>query len=532
MYFSKVKLYYNTVKFLKFKQLYYRIFYLLRNRFLHKNYNYNKDLNVVRIYEDEVVFFSDNIQFYYENKFVFLNVSHSFNCSIDWNFTQFGKLWTYNLNYFDYLNQNNLSREKGLELIYDYIQNDQTVKVGKEPYPISLRNINWIKFISRNKIQDENINKNLFKHYLILLDNLEYHLLGNHLLENGFSLLFGAYFFQNEKFYKKARKIIINELNEQILNDGAHFELSSMYHQIILFRLLESISLIDRNKWKNDMSFYTFLKNKAITMLSFLKAITYNNGDVPMVNDSAYGIAPTSQELFHFGQSLGLEHNSLALDESGYRKFENDNYELFVDVGEVGPKYQAGHSHADMFNFELYYRSKPFIVDTGTSTYENNQLRKSQRGTDSHNTVIVNSMDQSQVWSAFRVGKRARILKSETKPNKVRATHDGYRKIAGLHTREFYFKDKEVIINDTLSKKRKNQIHSMANFHFHSNIHIICINDNVVEFNDGVKMIFESSDELKLINDKYQLAVGFNKTVEADKLRVRFSNDLTTYIEL
>ena len=38
----------------------------------------------------------------------------------------------------------------------------------------------------------------------------------------------------------------------------------------------------------------------------------------------------------------------------------------------IGPNYQAGHSHADTFNFELVVKNKPIVVDRGTSTYENN----------------------------------------------------------------------------------------------------------------------------------------------------------------
>ena len=86
----------------------------------------------------------------------------------------------------------------------------------------------------------------------ILLDNLEYHLLGNHLLENGFSLLFGAYYFQDENLYKKAKEILEKELNEQILDDGAHFELSPMYHQLMLFRVLDCINLVKHNQWIVD----------------------------------------------------------------------------------------------------------------------------------------------------------------------------------------------------------------------------------------------------------------------------------------
>ena len=61
----------------------------------------------------------------------------------------------------------------GIELINDYINNDKTLKDGKEPYPISLRGINWIKFLSKNQINNEVINRTLYNHYRILSKNSE-----------------------------------------------------------------------------------------------------------------------------------------------------------------------------------------------------------------------------------------------------------------------------------------------------------------------------------------------------------------------
>ena len=75
--------------------------------------------------------------------------------------------------------------------------------------------------------------------------------MGNHLLENAFALLFSSYYFQNEKFYNKSTFLLKSQLNEQILKDGGHFELSPMYHQIVFHRLLDSIQLIKLNpNWK------------------------------------------------------------------------------------------------------------------------------------------------------------------------------------------------------------------------------------------------------------------------------------------
>jgi uncharacterized heparinase superfamily protein len=97
------------------------------------------------------------------------------------------------------------------------------------------------------------------------MKNLEYHLLGNHLLENGFALLFAAVLFPESPLSRKAEEIIRAELGEQILADGAHFELSPMYHQIILDRLLESINILQSNNLFSQL--LPVLCDKASVML-------------------------------------------------------------------------------------------------------------------------------------------------------------------------------------------------------------------------------------------------------------------------
>ena len=210
--FSKIKLFINTIKYLRPIQVYYRLYYFLRNRLF--GYNVKKininDFNPI-VWKNR--FNYRNSYFKKENSFTFLNIPHSFFNKINWNFNQFGKLWTYNLNYFDFLNQENITKENGLRLIQDFIKNDDLLEDGKESYPISLRVINWVKFLSNNEVKDELINNSLYFHYCILFKNLEYHLLGNHLLENAFSLLFGADYFQDEKLYNKSNDLLISELN-------------------------------------------------------------------------------------------------------------------------------------------------------------------------------------------------------------------------------------------------------------------------------------------------------------------------------
>ena len=523
----KSLLYFNTVKHLRFTQIYYQLYYILKRKLIKKKYHreFNKKIQPLKW----------NISLDYQNSysgdntFVFLNKSKQFEKGIDWNYLEFGKLWTFNLNYFDFLNQKELLKEEGLGLIADYISNHDTLLDGKESYTISLRGINWVKFLSRHRVDSMEINQLLYNDYERLYHNLELHFLGNHYIENGFSLLFGAYYFQDAKLYKAAKKILIEELEEQVLKDGAHFELSPMYHQTILHRVLDCLNLTTNNTWR-DHELVPFLKEKAISMLSWLQVITFDNGVIPMVNDSAYGIAPTSDELFNYARLLGLQWSEGTLDDSGYRKIKNENYELLVDVGHVGASYQPAHVHSDTFNFELYVNEKPFIVDLGTSTYEKNELRQLERSTSSHNTVKIGNFEQSEVWDGFRVANRAKIIQLKESENTIEAIHNGYKKIGILHTRTFITKEKSIVLRDVLSKDSGHD--AIAYLHFHPSVKIIEQKGNAIELvKENIKISFSNEAYKHNIVD-YNFATGFNKTVKAKKIEIHFKTQLETQIHL
>ena len=524
----KIKLLFNTILYLKPDQVCYRLYYFLRNRLFGKKVKKKKVANFNPIVWENV-FKYENSYLDKDNSFVFLNISYSFFDKIDWNYNRFGKLWTYNLNYFDYLNQENISKETGIILIKDYVKKDNLLLDGKEPYPISLRGINWVKFLSKNKVNEEFIDNNLYNHYYILLKNIEYHLLGNHLLENAFSLLFGSFYFQDEKLYNKSKKILITELNEQILEDGSHFELSPMYHQIMLFRVLDCIQLIKLNSWKND-DLLNLLEESSSKMLSWLYKITFNNGDIPMINDCAFQIALSTKELLNYGKLLGINKKNIKLSDSGYRMFKNEKYELFMDMGEVGASYQPGHVHSDTFNFVLYANNQPFIVDTGTSTYEKNDRRQLERSTSSHNTITIGDYDQTQVWGGFRVGKRAGIMSLIESDNKFSSSHDGYKNIGIIHNRKFITNKDSIHIFDKLNNHEIYE--KIAHFHFHPLVNNIIIKKTSVFFKSlNIEISFKGKN-IFLKKELYKYACGFNKTENAVKLKVVFESDLETIIKL
>lgn len=521
---QQIFLLYHTTKYLKTKQIYYRLFYFIRKKY-RKITGFKYPFSIKKHSQSLYLATSIPVSDYFQNAtFVFLNLSKDFEQKIDWNYKGHGKLWTYNLNYFDYLNQDKLDKRTGVKLIQDYIDNYYILKDGLEPYPISLRGINWIKFFSTHKINNDNFNSYLYHQYTILYDNIEYHLLGNHLLENGFSLLFGAYYFNDNNFYNKAVRILKNELKEQILLDGAHFELSPMYHQIILFRLLDCYNLV-LNNYLYKKELIPLLTSAVARMLNWLEAITFKDGSIPLVNDAVNNIAPDTNQLISYAERLGIQRVRVPLKESGYRKVIENNYELLMDVGNIGPDYIPGHAHSDTFSFVLHVNKQPVIIDTGISTYETNARRLLERQTQSHNTVQIENFQQSEVWGSFRVARRAKVKIISENYNYIKAAHTGYKKINASHEREFKWKANNINIIDSIGN---NEMVANAFIHFNADVIPILIGNKVAA--KAISIEFENADEIFI--EDYFYATEFNKLIPSKKLRIQFKKELKTFITL
>lgn len=474
--------------------------------------------------------------------FTFLNQSQLFPEQIDWNFSGNGKLWTYHLNYFDFLNQPGMTAEAGLALVQDFMNQTDTLRDGLESYPTSLRIINWVQFLSRNQINAATINRHLFAQVHLLSRRLEYHLSGNHLLENGLSLLIGALYFRHERWFRLAASLVCTELTAQVLADGAHYERSPMYHQLLLDRLLTVLLALQRDTWHKENTLAAFLDQKASHMLHWLNAITFRNGDVPIVNDSVAGVAPTTRQLREKAERMlqpstgfvGIrpETKSTRRAASGYRMFRQDRYELMADVGSIGPDHQPGHAHADTFSFLLHVDNFPVIVDNSASTYQMSQRRAWERSTAAHNTVEMNSTDSSEVWAAFRVGRRARVKVHQDTESRLMASHDGYQCDNVIHERTWSVEETTICITDHLLERTDSKANrvGIARLYFHPAIQVADV-DNVV-MAGPIKITFSSVTNFKFHVTRYDMADGFNRLQTGQCVEVVFDNQLETTIYL
>ena len=454
----------------------------------------------------------------------FLNLSKEFNHRVDWNFMEYGKLWNYNLQYFDYLNDDKISDKDKQCLIDDFVKQLLEGKIKPEPYPVSLRLINWILYYSKSLFHSKDFEKAIFLQADYLRKNLEFHIQANHLLENYISLFVAGYGLHNKELTAFAGSGIEKELKEQILPDGGHYECTPMYHSIILGRLLMLIDMIRSNDWlKFDE---TKLRSQVERMLGWLDAFCWKNGDWASVNDATPGIAPIPAQLFDAARQLNITWQKPALNQCGFRKLANVQFEILVDAGNIIPRYQPGHAHSDALSFCLNYKNDPVIVDTGISTYQENEVRLEERKTSAHNTVLINNSDQSEVWSAFRVGKRANCRIHLDEQDKIKAEHDGYYRRYGVkHLRSVHLNESGVVIEDSLLSTGGSAGH-IALLHFDHRIKPKIAGKQGLSTENGLRISFENADNIEL--GEYEQAAGFNKKIKATVAKVYFSGSLLT----
>jgi uncharacterized heparinase superfamily protein len=398
---------------------------------------------------------------------VFLNRAGDIAQRDQWNDPASDKLWLYNLHYFDALGAQVEGEAAAWreDLVRRWIEeNPPGLGNGWEPYPTSLRVVNWIKWVLAGWQTTPTFLQSLAMQVRWLEKRLEWHLLGNHLFANAKALVFAGLFFQGpeaERWLTKGIEILEKEIEEQVLADGGHFELSPMYHAIIYEDVLDLLNLAAA-VGRRDIPPFAEWREVAARMGRWLGAMTHPDGGIAFFNDAAFGIAAEPAALESYARRLGLPPippppaGLTHLDVSGYVRMQNDRVVALLDVAAVGPDYLPGHAHADSLSFELSIDGRRVIVNGGTSTYAGAE-RGRERGTAAHSTVEVAGLDSSETWGSFRVGRRARTttheVGSDGKDLFVSASHDGYRFLPDrpLHQRTWRLRPRGLEIRDELS---------------------------------------------------------------------------------
>lgn len=429
---------------------------------------------------------------------------------LTWHVEDYDMLWNYQLNYCTWLLEKDTDHEVVIRLLTHYYENLGDNKIGLDPYPTAQRMVNLVKFLTTYAISDDFLLTELMADVLHLEKSLEHHLQGNHLLEDYLALYIASCYLKDYVF--RFEHELIRELRKQILLDGMHFERSPMYHLIITQRLLDALNFSVASR--SDLT--GTLRKFVLRMISFYKNWSDING-IPAFHDTARNyISWTETERYAIrilGKDKFSEIQKAKLSASGYRNLICGDFLLIANVGSISPDYQPGHSHAEELSFEIFFRNEQFIVNPGTSTYSFGDRRLLERSSIHHNCVTLGNSNSSDVWSSFRVGKRAKVVLKVESSNFIKACHVGYKD--QITTREFRAKEGGVLqIRDILIPKQNKSQTGLGRLHFHPSFtNIVLVNPREIVVDDKFKIIFSKDSDIKI--REYLYAKGFNELSSA-----------------
>jgi len=300
-------------------------------------------------------------------------------------------------------------------------------KIGWDSYSISERISNWIIYLNKSQLLDDNAYKlvkySIHLQLLHLLQHLELRgqATNNHLINNGRALYLGGMFLDNENFKNTGREILICCLNYMFSESGFLREGASHY-QVLLARTYLEVFFYAQKKgdkafekqiivqvraiWKATCLFLEerqfpyfgdispdFPPGFHIGVVTVGSALLKEPTDLlPSINQSGWHDFLIDSDRKNAG-SVVLPKGAYYCKDAGYFRFRNESFSLYAFVNQEEYIAPWSHGHADSGHFVLYVKGVQLLASTGRVDYTNSELSLYGRSVKSHNAVQVDNRE-------------------------------------------------------------------------------------------------------------------------------------------
>ena len=167
---------------------------------------------------------------------------------------------------------------------------------------------------------------------------------------------------------------------------------------------------------------------------------------------------------------------------------------MSIEAGPLGSIVQS-HDHTHVFNFELYSRGRPALIDNGSGPYGNSPARMWRVGSASHNVATVDDADHIPVRDEWRWnGAVIPVVDSWlTKPSYAyfSGAHEGYRYlregIASARRKIFYLRGEYWILIDRFTPET--QAEHTYRLHYHVGAPCSLDGSRLLTQNEGTNLL-------------------------------------------
>ena len=239
---------------------------------------------------------------------------------------------------------------------------------------------------------------------------------------------------QSPRWQALGNKIVEEQIERQVRDDGSHFEQSTYYH----------VYALDMFLW-HDLLAETSApyKAKLQRMAEYLAALLGPGETIPLIGDDDGGrFFPPYVER---SRPAPRQNRSRLFRDSGTAIMATDNIQIVIKAGGFGPG-SAGHSHSDVLSFVCRRGPNWWLVDSGTYSYLDPEWRNRFRGSAAHNTIRIDHKDQATPVGPFRWANPPQVRILDWSSTGSRDSLDAECRYSGfIHRRRFLFQKPDVL---------------------------------------------------------------------------------------
>jgi len=450
--------------------------------------------------------------------FTFLKQGRSFSWPIDWSCRSIepvSHLWRFQLHYQDALWPLAHPESGDFALLWKHAADwadahpaptRASLTDGWHPFCISRRVSNWLQWWSLSPPTKENhelILRSAAAQMAYLCNHLEWDLRGNHLLFNLWAVAMGAAFFTGslgDQLLAIIDRDLPDQMDEQLAEGGEHFERATAYHIEIAELFLDLRDVLKPQRPRLSAQ----CRSTAARMTDLIVGLLHPDGDPPLFGDSTLHVRPILDRLKQcLVKSLDTPSTWQAQARmlGDYWVWRHNDDCLIFDTGPVGADELPAHAHCDLLGFEASIGGHKLFVDSGISSYDDDDDRRYCRSTAAHNCLEIDGINQCDLWGKFRMGYRGHPQHLDDGHQGgnwwCQASHDAYRRL-GIPVVARHFECRDDGTWACMDVLWGSGVHELVSrLHLHPAVTVVTLESPVVVLQVGdqrVRITFEGAD--------------------------------------
>lgn len=426
--------------------------------------------------------------------------------------------------------------------------NEFTKNYSWRTIDVGLRMVSWVKLLELNQylpLLSKELTALIEKECLVQGKYLN----GNLAISRGQSnwqileiagLYAASVVFEDNPTFKKWREnswfYLEKSLNLQVEADGIQREQSFMYHNEVLYCLLEILQLANRTGDALNQTVVSYGEKLAKASSIFVKPNglqdVYGDSDVEdMTGMLSYAeVILEEKEPLNEAASLLPIFTKLALGKGQYlienKYFLQKAGHFFLQVGIMVTKDETnyllfkcgplggGHGHDDLLHFDYTFKGQDILIDAGRYTYDWNKGRLPFKEAKAHNTIIVDGKNFNQhtdPWNSLKTAtpfNQKYVQKEDV--SYFEGGHLGYFDLSDpviVNRKLLHFKEGYTLISDEYFCQKEHEI--TTRFHFATqNLKIV---DAAFAANDLNFSLNSSNEDAQFLIEEKEVSSYYNE---------------------